>query len=148
MRTTKVSLCGQRRLWSDWADAQADLNLHWAHMPFCKFCHTLLKLYFTKNDQNSIFTLCIGSDRPEQTVQNATTDLGLHCLPLIHQLLDTFTDSKCLPWTDLTCCSRQDIQTSYTFFLARTQTMRNHFMTTTYFSRRCDVATSSDNLSV
>ena len=29
----------QRRLWSDWADAQADLSLCWVHMPFCWFCH-------------------------------------------------------------------------------------------------------------
>ena len=48
----KLSSCGQRRLWSDcadaqadlrlwsdWADAQADLSLRWAHMPFCWFCH-------------------------------------------------------------------------------------------------------------
>ena len=26
-----------RRLWSDWADAQADLNLHWAHSHFVGF---------------------------------------------------------------------------------------------------------------
>ena len=25
--------------WSDWADAQADLSLRWAHMPFCWFSH-------------------------------------------------------------------------------------------------------------
>ena len=35
----KLSSCGQRRLWSDWADAQADLSLRRAHMPFCWFCH-------------------------------------------------------------------------------------------------------------
>ena len=35
----KLSSCGQRRLWSDWADAQADLRLCGAHMPFCWFCH-------------------------------------------------------------------------------------------------------------
>ena len=29
----------QQRLWSDWADAQTDLNLRWAHMPFRWFCH-------------------------------------------------------------------------------------------------------------
>ena len=29
----------QQRHWSDWADAQADLSLHWAHMPFCWCCH-------------------------------------------------------------------------------------------------------------
>ena len=28
-------LSAQWRLWSDWADAQADLSLRWAHMPFC-----------------------------------------------------------------------------------------------------------------
>ena len=28
-----------RRLGSEWADAQADLSLRWAHMPFCWFCH-------------------------------------------------------------------------------------------------------------
>ena len=35
----KLSLRGQRRLRSDWADAQADLSLRWAHMPFGWFCH-------------------------------------------------------------------------------------------------------------
>ena len=25
--------------WSDWVDAQTDLSLRWAHMPFCWFCH-------------------------------------------------------------------------------------------------------------
>ena len=25
--------------WSDWADAQADLSHHWAHMSFYRFCH-------------------------------------------------------------------------------------------------------------
>ena len=28
----KDSSCGQQRLWSDWADAQADLSLRWAHV--------------------------------------------------------------------------------------------------------------------
>ena len=32
-----VSSCGQRRLWSDWADAQADLSLRWAHTHFVGF---------------------------------------------------------------------------------------------------------------
>ena len=36
----KLSSCGQRRLWSDWADAQADLSLRWqtCAQPFCWFC--------------------------------------------------------------------------------------------------------------
>ena len=33
--------CWQRKLWSDWADAQADLSLRWAHMTFCRFCRAL-----------------------------------------------------------------------------------------------------------
>ena len=32
-------LSTQRRLWSDWADAQADLSLCWALMLFWWFCH-------------------------------------------------------------------------------------------------------------
>ena len=31
-------MSAQQRLWSDWADAQADWSLRWAHMPFCWFC--------------------------------------------------------------------------------------------------------------
>ena len=33
----KVSSCGQRRLWSDWADALADLSRRWAHTHFVSF---------------------------------------------------------------------------------------------------------------
>ena len=48
-----VSSCGQRRLWSDWADAQADLSLRWAHTHFVRFVmrrliilgHTKMKYY-------------------------------------------------------------------------------------------------------
>ena len=32
-------LSAQRRLWSDWADAQADLSLRWAQRSICWFCH-------------------------------------------------------------------------------------------------------------
>ena len=36
-------LSTQRRLWSDWVDAQADLSLCWAaaHRSFCWFCHAV-----------------------------------------------------------------------------------------------------------
>ena len=36
-----VSSCGQRRLWSDWADVQADLSPRWAQRSFCWFCHKM-----------------------------------------------------------------------------------------------------------
>ena len=32
-------LSTQWRLWSDWANAQADLSLRWAHRSFCWFWH-------------------------------------------------------------------------------------------------------------
>ena len=41
----KVSSCGQRRLWSDWADAQADLSLRWAHTHFVGFVMSRLILF-------------------------------------------------------------------------------------------------------
>ena len=31
--------------WSDWANAQADLSLHWVHKPFCWFCHEVAQLW-------------------------------------------------------------------------------------------------------
>ena len=34
-------LSAQRRLWSDWADAQADLSLCWVHLSFYWFCHAM-----------------------------------------------------------------------------------------------------------
>ena len=36
-------LGAQRRLWSDWADAQADLSLRWAHSHFIGFVMSRLK---------------------------------------------------------------------------------------------------------
>ena len=37
-------LCAQRRLWSDWADAQDDLSLRWAHTHFVGF--VMLRLIY------------------------------------------------------------------------------------------------------
>ena len=45
---TKLSSCGQRRLWSAWADAQADLSLRWAHMPFCRWLNLYKMRLHTK----------------------------------------------------------------------------------------------------
>ena len=44
------TLSAHRRLWSDWADSQADLSLRWADISFCCFCHetghVIPRLYF------------------------------------------------------------------------------------------------------
>ena len=39
-----ISSCGWRRLWSVWANVQADPSLRWAHMPFWWFCHEVAQM--------------------------------------------------------------------------------------------------------
>ena len=51
----KVSSCGQWRLWSDWADAQADLSLRWEHRPFCWLCHKAAQIW--RNNQSAILVI-------------------------------------------------------------------------------------------
>ena len=41
----RYPMCAQRRLWSDWADAQADLSLRWAHSHFLGFVMSRLTLF-------------------------------------------------------------------------------------------------------
>ena len=43
----KVSSCEQRRLWSDWADAHADLSLRWVHSHFVSFVMRRLILWLS-----------------------------------------------------------------------------------------------------
>ena len=50
---SKFSSCAQRRLWSDGADAQADLSLRWAHRPFCWFCHDAAQMLFNNEQFNT-----------------------------------------------------------------------------------------------
>ena len=47
-------LRAQRRLWSDWPDAQADLSLRWAHMPFCWFCHEAAQIIIWARAQQNL----------------------------------------------------------------------------------------------
>ena len=55
----KISSCGQRRLWSDWVDAQADLCLRWGHTHFVGFVMSRLieRVYCTAEfwKESSIF---------------------------------------------------------------------------------------------
>ena len=43
--TLSYQLSAQQRLWSDWANAQADLSLRWAHSHFVDFVMSRLILY-------------------------------------------------------------------------------------------------------
>ena len=48
-----ASSCGQRRLWSDWADVQADQRLRWAHMSYCWFYRAVLNCEFSSAHRES-----------------------------------------------------------------------------------------------
>ena len=57
-------LSAQRRPWSDWADAQADLSLRWAQS-FCCFCHEaahFVYTFFSLLQVAPIFLLCLKSE--------------------------------------------------------------------------------------
>ena len=52
----KVSSCEHRRLWSDWADAQADLSLRWAHTQFVGF--VMSRLRYVSITALGLFIIC------------------------------------------------------------------------------------------
>ena len=76
---------GQRRLRSDCADAQADLSLHWVHMPFCWFgmrwfiiCFHICTVFIAYNTQACRPTyIFANSVDPDETAQ---FHLDLHYL--------------------------------------------------------------------
>ena len=49
-------LSAQRRLWSDWGDAQADLSLRWAHSHFV--CFVMRRLRWTTSWENLFYAIC------------------------------------------------------------------------------------------
>ena len=44
-----LGACDQRRLWSDCADAQANLRLRWSHEYYCRFWRALAQMAHTKS---------------------------------------------------------------------------------------------------
>ena len=56
------TLSAPRRLWSDWAEAEADLSLRWAHSHFVCFVMWLLRLTMTpsiKRRRNRSYIICL-----------------------------------------------------------------------------------------
>ena len=49
---------GQRWLWLDLADAQADLSLRWAHRSFCWFCHAVAHFSYWNHFSNDCVWHC------------------------------------------------------------------------------------------
>ena len=69
-------LSAQRRLRSDWADAQADLSLHWAQS-FCWFCHEAAQIHLTHIKQWTISLTSVQSCK-----QYRLSNLYIHYRPL------------------------------------------------------------------
>ena len=57
---SSVSSCGQRRLWSDWADAQADLSLRWAQSHFVGF--VICSSFYVSSVPPSIVITSLGKE--------------------------------------------------------------------------------------
>ena len=57
----KVSSCGQRRLWSVWADAQADLSFCWGHNHIVGFVMSQLTWFYIAYDGICVKFLLSGS---------------------------------------------------------------------------------------
>ena len=59
----------QRRLWSDWVDAQADLSLHWEHMSFSWFYRVAVQfLLFEQRHSKTYKKTCSASTDSDQPV--------------------------------------------------------------------------------
>ena len=72
-------LSAKRRLWSDWADAQADLSLRWAHTHFVGFVMRRLKCSVCKNVDQATFTYY------SVTIQSRMTSFRcIYCKDRVH----------------------------------------------------------------
>ena len=63
--TLSYPVSTQRRLWSDWGDAQDDMSLCWAHRSFCWFCHDVAQTKKTIIYLEMVLSWFLPTDRPE-----------------------------------------------------------------------------------
>ena len=64
-------LSAQQRLWSDWADAQADLSHRWAHSHFVGFVTSrLIYIFLLRHSGHRLFFWLKGELRPVLYIQN------------------------------------------------------------------------------
>ena len=69
-------LSAQRRLWSDWADAQADLSLRWAHINFIGFLmRRLNSILLIKNNRKHTLVFHLQIYKKEQFFKNSLYSL-------------------------------------------------------------------------
>ena len=82
-------LSTQQRLWSDWADAQADLNLHWMHSHFVGFVMRRLISFCTLHCNSLFFeshdSFCIWSFYLNRTLQYNYIDKYHRIFAIFHR---------------------------------------------------------------
>ena len=87
-------LSAQRRLWSDWADAQADLSLRWAHSHFVGFVLSRFRLRdncFSKQISLTCFFISFLSE------VCSTSGLNVCKKCFVLSLIDRSYPGKCIP---------------------------------------------------
>ena len=79
------------RLWSDWADAQADLSLRWVQLPLCWFCRAAA--HFNKKEEKSNIQKFLpvpyivnansegSGERPGAVARSEASSLGMQAAP-------------------------------------------------------------------
>ena len=95
-------LSAQQRLWSDWADAHADLSLCWVHRSCCWFCHMAAPMLVAVgwsgfnvafNNFSVISWLCL-----VVTESSMLTFIVLPQRSIMSQTLDMIPHPVTLPW--------------------------------------------------
>ena len=110
--TLSYPLSAQRRLWSDWADAQADLSLRWAHSHIVGFVTRRL-IYVALDDcilfrmilsfiDNTVIVLLTIRWLSYWQYGDCLIDNTVIVLLTIRWLSQTFTDNPRSEWTCLT----------------------------------------------
>ena len=85
LRTLAFFSCGQRRLWSDWANAQADLSLRWAHSHSVGFVMRRLNCHLKMNLSPTAVTRTFNSAvlRLGECQGWSESSLGAHAILLV-----------------------------------------------------------------
>ena len=95
-------LSAQRRLRSDWLDAQTDLSLRWAQRSFCWFCHEVAQWWFPKYQPVWIYKfilLLLCFIRWPQVISAAGNQITPPmCLIIVHR--ETVPDEAHQFWSD------------------------------------------------
>ena len=92
-------LNAQRRLLSDWVVAQVDLNIRWAHRPYCWFCHAVAHCMASLHRAN--FELSWSITKPtKRTLSPAKIQISLG----IHPVAWSGSSVRCMSDWYSGCC--------------------------------------------